>query len=229
MELSVVIPFYNEEDNVRDVLESIDSVLKGTGIDYEIIPVNNGSLDRTGEILQGLSIGNKRLKIVTVDVNEGYGLGIREGLKAGSGRYIGFMCGDNQVEPDTILAVYRKAKEENLDLCKVERIKRYDGLSRRVISFFYNIICPALFGIKSTDLNGTPKVFRKEIYDKLGIISKRWFIDGEIMIRFVKLKCKIGSIPVEFKRREKGVSKVNIKAVWEFVIDMAVYKLRGGI
>lgn len=229
MELSVVIPFYNEEDNVKDVIESIGSVLKNTGIDYEIIPVNNGSIDRTGVILQGLSNGNKRLKVVTVNVNEGYGLGIREGLKAGSGRYIGFMCGDNQVEPEALLAVYEKAKEENLDLCKVERIKRYDGLSRKVISFFYNIICPALFGIKSADLNGTPKVFKKEIYDKLNIVSKRWFIDGEIMIRFAKLKCKMGSVPIVFKKREKGASKVNIKAVWEFIIDMAGYKLRGDI
>ena len=226
MDLSIVIPFFNEEDNVRDALNSIEYALKNNKIKYEIVAVDNGSSDRTEAILRELKENMGSLKIVRVHVNEGYGWGIRCGLKEAAGEYIGFMCGDNQIEPKAILDVYNKVRIENLDLGKVRRVQRYDGFIRKIISFFYNIICPKLFSIGEKDLNGTPKIFKRSIFEKLNLISKGWFIDAEIMIKVSRMGCKIGEVPVVFKKREKGSSKVNIKAVLAFSGEMFSYRCK---
>lgn len=226
MDLSIVIPFYNEEDNVAAVLNGIGAALSDASIDYEIVAVDNGSSDKTGLILEELKKTLKGLKVLRVAVNEGYGWGIRNGLEKSQGEYIGFMCGDNQIEPVVLAQVYNKLKGEGLDLCKVKRVKRFDGFSRKFISFFYNIICPLLFSVNDHDLNGTPKIFKKAIFERLSLVSKGWFIDAEIMIKFSKLGLKIGYVPVVFKKREKGASKVNIKAVLGFIGEMLAYRFK---
>lgn len=228
MDLSVIIPFYNEEDNAASVLKGISAVLSGSNIDFEIVAVDNGSIDKTGEILEGLKNTIKGLEVIRVAVNEGYGWGIRQGLEKSIGEYLGFMCGDNQVEPIVLTQVYNKLKDEGLDLCKVKRVKRYDGFSRKFISFFYNIICPLLFSVNDHDLNGTPKIFKKSIFKKINLVSKGWFIDAEIMIKFSEAGSKIGDVPIVFKKREKGASKVNIKALLGFVKEMLCYKFTYG-
>ncbi|MDP2921145.1 MAG: glycosyltransferase family 2 protein [Candidatus Omnitrophota bacterium] len=226
MELSVVIPFYNEEDNAAGVLNGIDAVLSGSNISYEIVAVDNGSIDKTGKILEELKKKINALKVVKVNVNEGYGWGIRQGLEKSRGDYLGFMCGDNQVDASEIIRVYDKLKKEGLDLCKVKRVERHDGFSRKFISFFYNIICPLLFSVNDHDLNGTPKIFKRSIFQGISLVSKGWFIDAEIMIRFSNLGSKIGDVSVVFKKREKGASKVNIKAVFGFIGEMLAYKIK---
>ncbi len=226
MDLSVVIPFYNEEDNAAAVLNGISAALSGNNISFEIVAVDNGSVDKTGEILEGLKNTIKGLKVIRIPVNEGYGWGIRQGLEKSIGEYLGFMCGDNQVEPVVLAQVYNKLKGEGLDLCKVKRVKRYDGFSRKFISFFYNVICPMLFSVNDRDLNGTPKIFKRSIFEKINLVSKGWFIDAEIMINFSKLSSKVGDVPVVFKKREKGASKVNVKAVIGFIKEMLCYKAK---
>jgi glycosyltransferase involved in cell wall biosynthesis len=223
-ELSIVIPLYNEEDNAAPVLKDIDYALKTALKAYEIIAVNNGSIDNTGLVLKKLEQEIPSLKVITVPVNQGYGWGILAGLKESSGSYVGFMCGDNQVEPAALIDVYNKAVNECLDLCKVRRIKRHDGAVRKIITFFYNIICPFLFSISAGDLNGTPKVFKRAVFEKLGLVSKGWFIDAEIMIKCARLGCRIGEVPIVFKKREKGSSKINPKAVIGFLKEMFRYR-----
>ena len=227
MDLSIVIPFYNEEDNAEDTIKGIDAALKDINIKYEIVAVDNGSTDRTGAVLNGLKGKNANLKIVTVPFNEGYGWGIRQGLKESSGEYVGFMCGDNQIDPHELAMVYNKAVAEKLDLCKVRRVERHDGVARSIISFFFNSICPALFSIKGKDLNGTPKIFRKNVFEKLGLTSKGWFIDAEIMIKCSRMRCRMGDVPAVFRKREKGSSKINYRAVFSFVREMVSYKYKG--
>ena len=77
-----------------------------------------------------------------------------------------------------------------------------------------------LFSVNDHDLNGTPKIFKKSIFENINLVSKGWFIDAEVMIKFSELSSKIGDVPVVFKKREKGASKVNIRAVFGFIKEM---------
>lgn len=226
MDLSIVIPFYNEEDNVAQVLKGISYILCSNKICHEIIAVDNGSVDRTGEILDTLSHEIRNLKIVKILINKGYGIGIRHGLNRASGAYIGFMCGDNQIEPQALIEVYNKAVKEDLDLCKVRRIKREDGVLRKIVSFFYNSICTNLFFLKYKDLNGTPKIFKRHIFEGLNFVSERWFIDAEVMIKCSRMGCRIGEVPAVFKKREKGISKVKLNTLSDFAQEMLRYKFK---
>jgi len=202
----------------------IAQVLKSHGIDYELVLVDNGSLDRTGQILEDLSRLDARFKKVTVKHNQGYGWGIICGLKASTGRFVGFMCGDGQIYPKAVMDVFNKLKYENLDLAKVKRAVRKDGLKRHVISEIYNLLFFLFFNVGTMDVNGTPKIFKRELLDKFAPSSKDWFIDADIMIRAKELGLKIGEVPVVFLARQKGKSNISLSAIFQFLKNMIRYK-----
>jgi len=224
---SLVIPLYNEEKNVTKVIVPIISELKKERIDYELILVNNGSQDETGKLIKELNKKNSRIKLVKIEVNQGYGWGIISGLKKTRGKYIGFMCGDEQVHPGDVIKTYHKLVSDNLDLCKVSRVIRQDGFKRRLISIFYNFIFSLIFPVKSRDINGTPKIMKREVYEKINLKSKDWFIDAEAMIKCEKKGYKIGEVPIIFYQRKEGVSNVKLSTIFEFLKNILRYRIKG--
>jgi len=226
-ELSLVIPCYNEEKNIGKEATELVNELTSSNIDFELILVDNGSYDDTARILNDLAKRCPQIKVVTVKKNEGYGWGIINGLKNCNGSYVGFLCADGQISPKDVIKVFKKLKSEDLDLCKVRRIKRYDGLYRLFLSKSYNFLFKFFFPVPTNDVNGTPKIMKYNCYNKLNISSKDWFIDTEIMIKAKIFGFKIGEVPVEFKKREKGKSNIKFTIVFEFIRNLIRYKLRG--
>jgi len=228
MALSLVIPFYNEEKNVREVISGLSDTLERSSIDYELVLVNNGSTDKTPQILESLAKEKPdAIKIVHVSVNQGYGGGIINGLKRVSEEYVGFMDGDGQIKPSDVLKVYSKLMDANLDLCQVKRVAREDELVRKFISYCYNFIFRFLFSWKVKDVNATPKIMRREICQKLDLVSKDWFLDAEVIIKCTKMRCKVGEVSAIFHKRETGKSEVNFYTILEFLKNMIRYRLGG--
>ena len=226
IDLSVSIPLYNEEDNVRSVIKELYDVLKNTGLKYEIIAVNNGSYDNTGKILNKLKRKYKNIKIVSIKKNLGYSYGINQGLKKSNGRIIGFMDGDSQVKSNVIPLLYKELENnKDIQLIKVKRVRRMDGFNRLFQSRIYNKLFAVLFGIDSIDINGKPKLMKREFYDKINIISRDWFIDAEIMLNLKKHNYKFAEIAVQSDKRNKGESKVKLSATLQFLKNMLKYKL----
>jgi glycosyltransferase involved in cell wall biosynthesis len=226
IELSIAIPFYNEEENVADVLKEVSKELKNNNINYELIAVNNGSIDKTKDIIKSFIKKDSNIKLVDIKKNIGYGFGITSGLNKASGKYIGYMWGDKQIESKVITEVFKRLKEKNLDVCKIKRIKRGDGILRKIQSKFYNYLLDLIFAIKTDDINGCPKIMKKEVYKNLNLQSKDWFIDTELMIKLHKRNCKIDEIPVIFKKREKGKSNIKITTIFEFIRNLLKYKFK---
>ncbi len=225
-ELSLIIPFYNEEDNVRAVVTSVRKALE-ENVDYELVLVDNGSTDRTGAILGSLARKNRGLRVVTVDVNQGYGWGVLQGLKKARGRVLGYMDGDGQIPGVEALRVYRKLIDEDLDICKVTRAIRIEPWIRRVTTFFYNLFFRVLFRVPYRDVNGHPKLMRRKIYERLGLSSKDWFIDAEILLKGHSLGGRIGEVPVVSYPRAGGRSWVRPGAVLEFLRNMIRHRIAG--
>lgn len=226
--LSLAFPFYNEEENVTRVIQDLEQAFTREGLeDYEIIGVNNGSSDRTRTLLEGLQQKNSRITIVTVPVNQGLGHGILEGFRQARGEYVGFNCGDGQISAEDVVKIWRKLIRENLDLCKVKRVVRHDGFQRLVVSIFFNCLTRLLFGVQSMDINGIPKILKREALERLELFSKDWFIDCELMIKATQQKLKIGEVEVEFLKRQGGSSHVNWKAVQEFLKNLFAYRIKG--
>lgn len=230
MSLSLVIPFYNEEKNIERVVSELITRFEKTSIDYELILVNNGSIDKSPQILEDLAKKKPdRIKVVHVPVNQGYGWGIINGLKLPSHEFIGYMCGDGQIKPEDVIRVFDGTKDGNYDLVKVKRTIRKDGIIRQVLSRAYNFLFLVLFNVKTLDVNGSPKIVKRELLARISPAAKDWFIDAEIMIKAKYLKLKVRELPVEFLHREKGRSHVEFTTIFEFARNMFNYKLGRGI
>ena len=221
-DLSIVIPFFNEEKNVKNVVDSLVRNIEILGINYEIVLVDNGSKDDTLNIINKLIKENKNLKKVRLVGNEGYGHGILSGLKTAKGKYVGFIDGDGQFGNENVVEAYRKIINENLDLCKGFRTR---SIARNIMSIFYNLIVRLLFFTHIRDINAKPKIMKMVCYKNLHLKSKDWFIDTEIMLKAKKKGYKYGEIPLEYKKRKGGKSSLGISAVLQFLKNLLRFRL----
>lgn len=224
-EFSLVIPFYNEEGNVERVCREIIDEFNNHGIQYELITINNGSVDRTPQLLDRLSGQYPQIKVVTVEVNQGYGFGVRQGFKIASGDYVGYSVGDGQISAADVARVYKIAKEEGLDFCQGKRIRK-DTLLRRTNTKVFNFTFHLFFPAKVYDIGSNPKIIKRSILEKISPVSNDWFIDGEIILKTYLLKGKMKEIPVTFLKRERGKSHINLFSVFEMLKNIITWKLR---
>lgn len=227
VELSLVLPCYNEAAGLRPtVIELLDALAAG-GVAAELVLVDNGSTDGTGGVIDQLvAEGNPVLK-VAVPVNQGYGHGILEGLKPCRGRLVGFMCADGQVEPADVVRIYDiAARATTPKLVKVRRRFRMDGMRRKLVSTSYNVLTTAMFGnLRSIDINGNPKILPRSDLEAMQLESKGWFLDAEVMIKAKRLGLEVYELNVLAKMREEGLSNVRPETCWEFAVNLLRYRL----
>jgi dolichol-phosphate mannosyltransferase len=227
--LSLVIPLYDEEAGARDVAVELHRALDAAAIDYELVLVDNGSRDRTGAIIDELSMVNPRIRKVRVEVNRGFGYGILQGLAAARGAWVGYLGGDGQIAPADVVRVVERAFQPDCDLAKVDRVERQDGAMRKIQSLVYNGLFRALYFVRYRDINGSPKVMRRDVYEAIAPESHDWFIDAEVMIGCRRCRFRVADVRVTFRPREKGSSHVRVSTALEFVVNMLAHRFRGGI
>jgi len=224
-ELSLVIPLFNEESNLPTVPAAIAAALEDARIDYELVLVDNGSIDRTTVLLDQMVAQSRRVKVVRVERNEGFGWGVQCGLAACRGNVVGYMGGDGQISPQAVVRVYRLLVEQHLHLAKVRRVVRHDGWKRKLVTFVCNALFPLLFPVKTWDINGTPKLMRASVLAALRPTSKDWFIDAEVMIKLGARNGTYGEIDVQFHPREGGSSNVRLVSLIEFIVNILRFRL----
>jgi len=221
---SLALLFFDEEDNVVPVVESLDDVLARAGLDCQLVLVDNGSRDRTGELIEGLVGKFPRCSRVTVPENLGYGWGAIQGLAACAGEWIGYMDGDAQISPEDVVRFLRKVRPGR-PLIKVRRRQRRDGLLRASVSEAYIILFSFLFSTRIYDVNAKPVLFRRELLAVLELKSRDWFIDAELTIKASRLGLSFFEVPVIFRRRPAGQSSVRASTAWEFLGNMLRYRI----
>lgn len=225
IDLSIVVPFHNEEDNIESVLKKLSYELKKSKINYEIIAVDNASLDDTSKIIKNLSRVNKDIKYLYVK-EKGYGNAVLNGLKKCSGNFIGYIDGDLEVLPSDLIKVYKKIKLENADLCKGLRDVRSSRDLRKIASIFYDVIFFLLYGKLIKQLNAKPKIMKKKIFDKLNLESRDWFIDAEIMIKALKNKYNIVYEKTTYNSKSKASSNIRFSTIFEFLKNLVKYRFK---
>ncbi len=225
--ISLAIPLYDEEENVEVVATELIESFEAAGIEYELLLVDNGSRDKTGELIDNLAAKNSAVRKVVVPTNQGFGWGVICGLKEAKGSLIGFMGGDRQILAQDVIKVARLSLSGDWDLSKVVRVTRHDGFQRLMVTGIYNLLFRVLFGCSRKDINGTPKIMRRSLYEKFTLESKDWFIDAEVMLKALALKASFGEVEVEFHQREKGASHVRPSAIVEFLANMFRYRMMG--
>ncbi len=213
-EISVVVPLFNEEQNVEHLHKAISQALKG--IDAEIIFVDDGSFDSTtNEVLQ---LKDKNLKLIKFTRNYGQTSAMAAGIEHASGEYIVTLDGDLQNDPQDIPIMLSRIKKEKLDLIAGRRKRRKDGLwFRKVPSMIANIMIRKSTGVHVSDIGCSLKIFKAEIAKKLELY-------GELH-RFIPILAsmngaKIAEIDVKHHARKYGTSKYGISRTIRVISDL---------
>lgn len=215
--LSVVIPLRNEVENVAPVAAGLAVALRCEGVAFELILVDNGSSDGTGEAIDRLALPEARK---AVEAERGFGRAVLRGLTEARGEVVGFMPGDGQVAPEDLVGLYRAMVARGAALAKVRRSRRQDGLARWLVSLACNLSFRLLFGLATWDVNGSPKLMRRDLYESLALRSQDWFLDAEIMIGCARRRVTYVEVPVTFRPRASGASNVRWSTAFEFLGNM---------
>ena len=226
MTLGLSVPLYDEEALVEAVVTEIIGALEAGDVPFRLALVDNGSRDRTGEIVDRLA-ADPRVMAVHVSPNRGYGGGILAGIAAlqerGDCGVLGWCWGDGQVDPAVIPALY-EACLAGADLAKARRTERRTGMDRRLVSAGYEVVTQAL-GVRTRDVNGCPKLLRAEAWQAIGAVHRDWFLDAEVVLEVEARGLRVAERPVVMRERAAGESKVRLGTVLEFVGNLARWRL----
>jgi glycosyltransferase involved in cell wall biosynthesis len=219
------MPCYNEGKVLPKSIPPVLQALNGLHLPYELILVNNGSTDETGSVIDDLkNLGS----VVRVDVaqNISYSHGIRSGLERATGRIVGYMCCDGQVEPADIVRVFHAIQtQETPILVKLARTQRHDGFRRRVVTRIFNALCRIMFPVETNDINGTPKLMFREDLQKMNLSAPTWMIDFEVMIKAEQMNLKLVEVEAPFYQRKGGKSYIRVKTLFEFLAYILKYRI----
>jgi hypothetical protein len=228
-DFSLVVPCYNEEACLPNTMPPLAEAFARAGIRLELVLVDNGSTDRTSDVIDRLASEGLPITKGVVPVNQGLGLGVLTGFGLCRGRFIGYTCADGQVAPQDVVTVFEAARRSPVPtLAKARRLFRPDSWVRRVVSIGYNTLMQLLFwGMPSLDVNGNPKVLPADILRRMDLQSHDWFIDAEIMLKARHLFLHVIEINVPGKLRAGGRSHVRAATVLEFVRNILAYRFGG--
>jgi glycosyltransferase involved in cell wall biosynthesis len=220
------MPCYNEEAVVRYTISRLLNAFRKGGYTLEIVAVDNGSSDRTGEILRELAAADPAVVYHRVEVNQGYGNGILQGIPIASAPWVGSIPADGQVDAEDVVRLYEAVHlTDAWVLAKVRRRFRMDGFKRKVVSVTYNLLFRLFWpSVGSIDINGSPKLMPRQAMAAMGLKSKDWFLDPEIMIKSQALGMRVIELNVFARMRSAGVSHVKPNTCWEFLRNLLAYR-----
>jgi glycosyltransferase involved in cell wall biosynthesis len=213
-DISVVVPLYNEEESLPELMVWIDKVCTENNYAYEVIMVDDGSKDNSWEVVQDLSLKYKSLKGIKLQRNYGKSPALNEGFKAAQGNVVITMDADLQDSPDEIPELYKMIMSGQFDLVSGWKKVRHDNtITKNLPSKLYNGVNRWISGIKLHDMNCGLKAYRKKVIKSIEVYGE--------MHRFIPVIAKqagfarIGEKVVQHRARKYGVSKFG----WERFIN----------
>ncbi len=218
MDLSVVVPAYNEAESLPELAEWIDRVCTGSSIDYELIIIDDGSSDKTWEMVKRLSVGNNRIRGVRFRRNYGKAAALQTGFGTTSGEVVITMDADLQDSPDEIPELVRMVREEGFHIVSGWKKKRYDPFIKRTTSKLYNYTARKFSGIKLHDFNCGLKAYDGEVVRSIEVYGE--------MHRYIPMLAReagfrnIGEKVVQHRARKYGVTKYGLDRFLKGYLDM---------
>lgn len=219
LDISVVVPLYNEEESLPELAAWIDRVCKKEELSYEIIMVDDGSNDGSWRVVEGLKEQyGDRIKAIHFMRNYGKSAALYCGFEISEGEVVFTMDADLQDSPDEIPAMRKMVLEEGYDLVSGWKRKRYDPLGKRLPSKFFNWTARTVSGIKLHDFNCGLKCYRKSVVKSIEVYGE--------MHRYIPILAKnagfkrIGEKVVQHQARKYGVSKFGMERMVKGYLDL---------
>ncbi len=219
MDISVIVPLYNEAESLPKLYEWIESVMVANGFTYEVIFVNDGSTDDSWKVIKALSEKSDRVKAIKFRRNYGKSPALYCGFEKAEGEVVITMDADLQDSPDEIPELYRMVKEEGYDLVSGWKKKRYDNaFTKNLPSKIYNATARKITGLKLHDMNCGLKAYKSEVIKSIEVYGE--------MHRYIPFLAKnagygnIGEKVVEHRKREFGESKFGLERFVNGYLDL---------
>ena len=218
MDLSVIVPVYNEEESIPELVEWIVSVARREKLDFEIILVDDGSRDRSWAVIREQSLIHSVIRGIRFQRNYGKAAALQSGFLLASGEVIITLDADLQDSPDEIPEMVRMIREEGFDLVSGWKRKRKDPLSKRIPSRFFNFVARVNSGIKLHDFNCGLKAYRKEVAKSIEVFGD--------MHRYTPVLAKragfgrIGEKVVKHRERKYGKTKYGWERLFTGALDL---------
>lgn len=223
-EISVVIPVFNEEENLLALHEKLNAALGALNLEYEILYIDDGSRDRSFEFLSQIASGDSRVKVIRFRRNFGQTAAMAAGMEYSSGRVIIPLDADGQNDPADIPRLLEKI-EEGYDVVSGWRLKRQDNTIRKIPSRIANKIISRVTGVALHDYGCSLKAYRAEVMKDVALYGE--------MHRFIPayaamVGARVTEIPVSHHPRVAGQSKYGMNRIFKVMLDLLVVKFLGG-
>ena len=219
MDISVVIPLYNEEESLPELYAWIERVMKANGFTYEVIFVNDGSTDRSWNVIKELGAKHECVKGIKFRRNYGKSPALYCGFKEAQGDVVITMDADLQDSPDEIPGLYKMVTEDGYDLVSGYKQKRYDPLSKTIPTKLFNATARKISGIKNLhDFNCGLKAYRRDVVKNIEVYGE--------MHRYIPYLAKnagfnkIGEKVVHHQARKYGKTKFGINRFVNGYLDL---------
>ncbi len=219
MDISVVVPLLNEEESLPELISWITRVMKDHEFSYEIILIDDGSTDRSWEIIESLHEENSHIKGIRFQRNYGKSAALNEGFKTSLGDVVITMDADLQDDPDEIPTIYQMISKGGFDLVSGWKKLRHDPISKTLPSRFFNWVTSKVSKIKLHDFNCGLKAYRQNVVKGIEVYGE--------MHRYIPLIAKwsgfnkIGEKVVNHHARKYGVSKFGVGRLITGGLDLA--------
>ena len=219
MDISVIIPLFNEEESLPELYAWIERVMKANGYSFEVIFVNDGSTDGSWQVIQRLGSESEHVKGIKFRRNYGKSPALYCGFKQAQGNVVITMDADLQDSPDEIPALYKMIVEDGYDLVSGYKQKRYDPLSKTIPTKLFNATARKISGIKNLhDFNCGLKAYRKAVVKNIEVYGE--------MHRYIPYLAKnagfdkIGEKVVHHQARKYGSSKFGLNRFFNGYLDL---------
>jgi glycosyltransferase involved in cell wall biosynthesis len=218
MDLSVIIPLFNEEESLPELADWITRVLKDQSLAYEIIFVDDGSSDHSWEIIEKLSLSDKTVRAIRFRRNYGKAAALHSGFQAAAGDVVITMDADLQDSPEEIPELYHMIKKGSFDLVSGWKKKRHDPITKKWPSKLFNWAARRFTGIRLHDFNCGLKAYRNELIKNIEVYGE--------MHRYIPLIAKqagfvrIGEKVVAHRSRKYGTTKFGLERYINGFLDL---------
>ncbi len=224
--LSIVVPAYNEGEHIYDNLMVIDKALSAFSSDYEIIAVNDGSRDNTGDEVRRAAKDNPNIKDFGYDVNRGKGGAVSWGAINSKGDIVGFIDADLDLSPDLISGYYTELIATGSDVVIGSKMHKDSKLeypaARKLFSFCYFIMLKVLFGLKCHDTQTGLKLYKGSLIREIAPLRRidGYAFDIELLALASRKKAKLTEMPVELNyTRNQSFGRIKFRDVWKMFTD----------
>jgi glycosyltransferase involved in cell wall biosynthesis len=200
--LSVFFPCYDEAGNIRRVVAEAMAFLPTVSDDFEVILVDDGSRDGTGEIADELAAGDDRIRAVHHETNRGYGGALQSGFRAATKELVFYTDGDGQFDITDLAGMLPLIAEH--DIVNGYRRRREDSAVRRLNAYLWGVLVQIVLGFRCRDVDSAFKLYRREVFDHVEMRSMGALIDAEILAQARRAGLTLAEVPVGHRPRIAG-------------------------